>query len=543
MNQKLLIPLILCIAACAAAGCVQDTTVYPEILPEMEQILDAYISSIDGIERETVAELSSAAANLSTAPIESEDARTAIRTAYGNLVNVIAILYYEEASGDIMCAPRSSAQFGKELVTVSPGERERVVLHSPVSSPWFGEILSVSVPVYGEDAAVIGRVAAVYRTAELITAAAAEVPELEGYHLAVLAGDGTYIYSPQKYSIGTNYRDNGGKLVCNADKTSGTFYMKSYNVLTHAETPISSIWKKHAVQDSELIFALGTFEDTTDYAGLIDTSAAVENLTAYVEDMYFYSITHSQSDTVKYVNGLAGVSNASVYPAFVMEFDGTVLAMAGHAEYLGRNMNDVDDAYTIQAFKEMEMRAMQGGGFVHLYIDTSLEAVSKKGILSLAYVVPVGRNYFVGAEIPLEPHISEIQTNLTARLNENICTILSFFYKYGREETFAFINDPQNHGSDAVMTAVSYSGVCLADSGHPERVGTDVMGITDTHGDSMTREMLMIAKQGGGYMYFCAKDAKGRTCLYLCCIQPVEESWLVCAAVPVDMNVTLEMSL
>ncbi|MDO5846080.1 MAG: cache domain-containing protein, partial [Methanocorpusculum sp.] len=475
----------------------------------MEDSLDRYISVLEASAAQIDRTLISAADNLSAYDVGSDEARSVLRHLYANLDYTVATVYYDRNYNQIMQVPWTTTQFKPEQVAMSDADAKKIHILGPYINEWFGEVFAVSVPVFAPDGSYKGRVAAFFKSNSMILDGAENMTELSGYYLIAVSPDGVIIASPHKYLIGSSIND---KEVMDGMKegpgNSGITHTTVFNVMTHNSTPMTAIWKTADVHGSPIYIGLGKYENDLKLENYLDTSVSLENLTAYVRGIYTYAGTHAKNETLEYINGLDGLTPVSLYSAFAISYEGDVLAMAEHAEYIGRNLNSLDDSYGIPEFHEMRIRALQGGGYVHFFMDTSLDAAADYGILNMAYVIPVGSEYFVGASIPVADSISEIDSGIVKNLRKKMSEILNYFYEKGKYTTIDAINEGA-FGSEYVIGGASYTGVSLAHNLHPESVGVDFMQYTDSHGDSISREMVMIAKRGGGVMYYCYKLPDG----------------------------------
>ncbi|MDO5846082.1 MAG: hypothetical protein Q4Q04_04065 [Methanocorpusculum sp.] len=530
MNKKRILPVIILalFAVLLTAGCV-DTIAYPALTPEMDGILDQYIAIQKTSETAVADTLTRAAKQISALGYGSEQEREILRTVYTDIENSVAVSYYNAQTKELIYVPWTNAVFKAEDIAVSGSEKDGIVIHGPFTSDWYGQLISVSAPVYADNGAYIGRTAAYFRASELISIPAKEIPGISNYSIAAVNTDGTFLYATHNYLIGTNINNRTGEFT-RITNTSGTYRTITYNAVTREYVGYSALWKTETVCGTNITYLIGTTGEKTNYSAYIDPAVTIDDLTEYVQKIYFFADHHTREETIQYITNLEPLTNTSIYPAFAISFDGTMLAMTENPETTGMNMIQISDSYTKNIFSETNIRALQGGGYVHFFADDKLSAVPNEAIFNIIYVIPVGRDYYVGASIPASSAISAIDHTALPGLRSEMNSLLRIFYASGKEKTLSAVG---NADTGLRVTAVSYSGICLADNRRPEAAGTNIMDITNQHNDSMAREMIMIAKNGGGLMYFCTEEA-GSDVLYLCYIQPIQGDWLICAAKEIE---------
>lgn len=78
------------------------------------------------------------------------------------------------------------------------------------------------------------------------------------------------------------------------------------------------------------------------------------------------------------------------------------------------------------------------------------------------------------------------------------------------------------------MFADSFEGIVLAHGGNPELVGQDIMEITGKRGKKIMPEMIILAKQGKGWMeYYWTNPVSKKDERKLTYVMKVDETWFV----------------
>lgn len=527
-----------CIFAVLSAGCISETSTIPENYPvvddSMNALLDAYVVSLDGYASLHDGQLLSAADKLTVHDSASAEARGVLRYLYADMKDAVAVVFYDENFNSIIQVPWTTTQFKPVLIEVTEENKNSIVTHGPYDNEWFGSVFAVSAPVYSTDGSYKGRVAAFFRSNVLITAGSEGVPGIAGYALFVTGTDGTILASSHSYNIGTSAYDKEIVDSFKTSKDSGVIYMPVFNSLSREAVPMSAVWQKVRVHNTDLIVGLGKCGDAANLSAYIDPSITENELTAYVAEMQAYALAHTKEETLAYIHNLSGLTPASVYPAFAIEYDGNVLEMAGYPGYNGLNVNRLEDSYGIQQFKGMKLRALEGGGYIDFYMDTALAAVTDEAVLNLAYVLPVGSQYYVGAVIPTGSAVSGVDQSIITELDATMSAILRYFYDNKRDMLIKAVADGKFSSGTTVVTGISYTGEVLCQSPQFVPPGTNLFEALDSHGNTIVKDLSLAAKRGGGYLYYCYPGANNQNTLYVCSIQPLEGDWFIVVGTPAE---------
>jgi signal transduction histidine kinase len=76
--------------------------------------------------------------------------------------------------------------------------------------------------------------------------------------------------------------------------------------------------------------------------------------------------------------------------------------------------------------------------------------------------------------------------------------------KEGRDKALEVFNDPKGEfvRGDLYIFAHDFNGTCLASPNEPETIGKNELNSTDPNGVALGRNMLEVAKRGGGFSYY-----------------------------------------
>ncbi len=125
----------------------------------------------------------------------------------------------------------------------------------------------------------------------------------------------------------------------------------------------------------------------------------------------------------------------------------------------------------------------------------------------LSYVIPVDDTWFIGAGIYVQDNpLSQTQYVTWTKREDLTYQVRNMQYlakTEGIPAVIAMINDPK---SDLQIKglypfAVTENGIDLADALNPELAGTNQLGMTNSLGMPIAREVISLAQAGGGWMY------------------------------------------
>jgi signal transduction histidine kinase len=79
-----------------------------------------------------------------------------------------------------------------------------------------------------------------------------------------------------------------------------------------------------------------------------------------------------------------------------------------------------------------------------------------------------------------------------------------FVMEQGRDKALPIFNDPKGKfvRDGLYIIAYDFNGTCLAHPYEPQLVNTNVLNVTDVNGVALKRNMLEVARRGGGFTYY-----------------------------------------
>ncbi|MDV0444221.1 cache domain-containing protein [Methanorbis rubei] len=224
------------------------------------------------------------------------------------------------------------------------------------------------------------------------------------------------------------------------------------------------------------------------------------------------------------------------YSIFAFDRNKTMLADAYDHSLLGNPISYAVDSNGVEAGDLIHKRAMQGGGYVAYLYPNPAENMTEQ--LKLSYIVQVDDDWYIAAgsfgnysnlHVP-----AEVRENITSYLR----SVQTYAQSVDKDTAIATLNDPV--GSYAPRNnmrffAMDYNGTTLADPQYPQFVGENYLGMTDILGGSITRDAIILAKDGGGkqYVYTPKETTGGAYELRLEYILPAGDDWLILGAVTI----------
>ncbi|MDU9377041.1 hypothetical protein McpSp1_16850 [Methanocorpusculaceae archaeon Sp1] len=224
------------------------------------------------------------------------------------------------------------------------------------------------------------------------------------------------------------------------------------------------------------------------------------------------------------------------YSVFAFDRNKTLLADAYTYNIIGNSLSYVVDSNGVEAGDLIHRRAMQGGGYVLYLYPNPAENMTEQ--LKLSYIVQADDDWYIAAGV----FIDDSNQHVPAEVRENVTSYLRSVQKYAgsvdKDTAVATLNDPNGPYApeDLRFFAMDYHGTILADPQYPEFVGENYLGMTDVFGSSITRDAIILAKEGGGKQYVYSpkeRDEEGSE-LRLEYVLPAGDDWLILGAVTIE---------
>ncbi len=270
--------------------------------------------------------------------------------------------------------------------------------------------------------------------------------------------------------------------------------------------------------------------DNTNTQSGNNTRFTTKDLKTFVEKAYMYARTHTKEEALRAFNDPQGEFIDDELYIFAYDMNGTTLALPYQQSTIGINRWAGEDIIGVKAFQRFIDRAKFGGGFVYYqYPNPNNDFFTD---LKLSYVMSVNDDWLIGAGI--YPGTASLNYSWTER-DELITQVRNLQYLstvLPQEELLQMINDPESvvQVEGLYPFAVDAKGEVLANAHDPAETGKNQLGYTNSYGMSPIREIISLAKSGGGLMYSLVWDSALEKEVYvLIYAEPADEEIYYCS--------------
>lgn len=258
------------------------------------------------------------------------------------------------------------------------------------------------------------------------------------------------------------------------------------------------------------------------------------DLIAYVNNAVAYAKANGKDKAIKEFNNNKSVEfiKDDLY-VFAYDFDGNALAMPFQPELVGKNRIDVQDPNGVKYKRGMVNLAKRKGGFLYyIYPDPARNMTQR---LKLSYISKVDDTWWLGAGI----YLSNISANFSQESRNNLTNFVESALKYakdnGKDKALQAFND-KNGGffkGSLYVFADDFAGNTLALPVQPELIGKNRIDIVDPNGIELVRDMVDLAKNGGGFIYYIYPDPERNMTqrFKLSYVSKVDDAWWLAAGV------------
>lgn len=472
-----------------------------------------------------------------------------IRTYYDQYPDAAGIVWVD-ANGSVCREPVYSMSVllaAPEIAALNESSfaEHDVLMIGPLVSQTYGMVLCFAVPVYAEDKTYNGFVCIAHLPALLLN----ETPgtpyfKETDYELWVINDDGTYLYHPDAGLIGQNiYTDpmfvsepsvlTGVRAV--VEKPSGAMNYTGYDLSCTEVVEKTGVWTTVSFGGQDIRLVLDDYSYDVSQILFPDTIVTPDNLKSIAESMLVYAFENGRELTLNAMNNPSGPFATPGYDVFAFSMNGTLLSMPSQTYGVGMDRTNYRDAYSMLSVTSMINRCMQGGGYVHYYLKYPY--TDEQARLGLAYVMPVDENWFIGVDGPVQDHSVTYDMTKRTEVVHTVQAAQEYVLAFGREAALAKMMDATDPlvKEDTHLFALDYNGTLLADETNRSNVGKDVFYHTDSYGNSPIREVVMVARTGGGYLYIESENpVTHQHMLYLTYVEPVNDTWCIASAISLD---------
>lgn len=334
-----------------------------------------------------------------------------------------------------------------------------------------------------------------------------------GYTLWVAQPDGLVIYDKDTEEIGKNLltdslyqgytTKNAAKMVVEhpSGNVSYFFYDATWVNLSQRNAVWDTVYPGYGMEWRMVVTDNAEVKDTNETTATPTT----EELKSFVEKAYVYTQTHTKEEALRAFNDQNGEFVDGELYIFAYGMDGETLSLPYQPGLIGVNRWIREDPNGIKILQRMAARAQQGGGYVYYMGPNPDHQYAQE--FKLSYVIPVDDTWFIGAGIYVQENpLSQTQYVTWTKREDLTYQVRNMQYlakTEGIPAVIAMINDPN---SDLQIKglypfAVTENGIDLADALNPELAGTNQLGMTNSLGMSIAREVISLAQAGGGWMY------------------------------------------
>lgn len=261
-------------------------------------------------------------------------------------------------------------------------------------------------------------------------------------------------------------------------------------------------------------------------------------LVAFVEIAYEYAHVHGQEATLREFNNQTGQFVDGELYIFAYDTEGTTLALPFQPEIIGTKRWNITDANGTAFIQDMAATAQSDGGFArYLYVDPADNFTVKQ---KLSYVMMVDEGWFIGAGI-YDPQEDSpvVRAGTDPQVRESLESFVGEAIEYahtnGKDAAIAEFNDQSGTfvRDNLYIYAFDYNGTTLALPYQPQLIGTDLSGLQDPYGVNYTRVEILLAQQGGGFIFYHYYNPSHNMTLEpkMSYVQKVDDTWWVGAGV------------
>ncbi|MDU9375594.1 hypothetical protein McpSp1_01710 [Methanocorpusculaceae archaeon Sp1] len=558
MNRRLLLPLVVLIAVVCVVAIVMvsiSSTSSSEptnvsVSEDMIKLSEYFYQNVDRINQDITAEMQDTATKLSSSTPNDPEAQEILRDVFNKYPNSAGIAWVS-ADENVVNVPIYSLTgvlSSPELqnITEQSFAEHDVILTDPVMSNVYGMVVCFVVPVYAADGSYNGYLCFAHMPISLMN----DIPNTPyyngtNYELWIANSEGTVLCHSDISTIGYNYYTN--MLYRGLDKSfsgirpiietsEGTTKYEFYELNNVDVVEKTCIWNTLTFggQDMRLVVTNYPYEaPEVSFPETID----MDEITDVAQVLYLSAKKYGKEATLAAMNDPSGPFSDTGTDIFAISTDGVILSMPSKSKIVGLNRLNYQDVYGMRLVATMINRANQGGGYIHYYSE--LPYSPDQAIFGLACVIPVDETWFVGSRHSVLTNTAPINAEVRSKLIRAVQPIQEYVDVYGKEQTLSVLNDPfgEFNNADIRFNAISYEGILLADAEHPELIGTDMFSRVSPHGTSITRDLVLIAKQGGGFEYVETRDAdENFATISLMYVEPVDDEWFIAGAIELDSH-------
>ncbi|MDV0443159.1 hypothetical protein [Methanorbis rubei] len=548
-HKLLLIVLIGCVVAVLSAGCItaEKQIIYNEVPvnDQTEEVLAEFAKNLRNADLTPTLDLYYLSDQIGRVETE-QDVHDIIVDYYAKNIWMNRVVYYDNATGSSVEAPISSQGKISDIVPV-PTEKDFIAAGGvfgigPVYIPDLGWMELVYAPVFsptGEYKGCLLVVAELYHLLEEHELLSDTGVAYGNYTVLLTNHEGVITYATQQEYIGTKLEKGvpnkiGDSIIVLQDGVSGAYQYAGDN------TSITTAWEKTFVHKNEFTIYLTKKEYVPAVSYEDQFTPEPDQMRSEVTAVWRYAVTSGSDAAMKRIN-----EGFYFYEMYAVSSDGTILAASPEKkDKIGLNYINVRGRYGTSYMDHMITTAQQGGGYVTYFKASDDTQIPEAGLFTIAYVMPVNDDWFIVGVSPGSTNYTKINNNLRGDVVAVARAVVGYAHDNGIESVIEKIVD--NPGANGTLfteeistnisdlTIMDYNGTVYANLQHPEMAGENAMHYTDLFGASTIRKSVINAKSGGGISYdYQWNETPGYADLWLCSIEPIDDTYFVMAGTPV----------
>ena len=263
------------------------------------------------------------------------------------------------------------------------------------------------------------------------------------------------------------------------------------------------------------------------------------DLVTFVDDAVAYAKANGKEKAIEEFNNnkSAEFINGDRY-IFSEDFNAVGLAHPYRPDFVGKSLLDMKDVNGVAYKKNMVSVAKRGDGFVY-YVFAN-PAHDNKQELKLTYVKKVDDNWWLGSGI----YLSNMSANFSQESRNNLIDFVESAVKYakdnGKDRALKVFNDKNGtfFKKGLYVFADDYAGNTLALPTQPELISKNRIDVEDPNGVKLVRDMIDVAKNGGGFTYYIYPDPERNMTpgFKLSYVAKVDNNWWLAAGVYAPVN-------
>ena len=549
MKKTLFVIAVACTLVCIlfTGGCVQSTddTLPPEVRYASQ--LETAVSLADVLNDRRTLLMENA---LSTASGIAEDPENVTHVhaelaALFQEATELRAAYFLNSTGYVCTGvPYHVEQFQGNYassLTLSPdmGVTLQILYRHDSHSPAVPEVI---IPVHAADGTYLGALVCAFDTSTGQAILEAHIPPGTNWDCWILDGDGNVLIAPQNRLIGISIWDLDAPDKAGMARAFQRVYQEKsgvvlYNTYSYTQLKLSDFvaaWDTLPLTNGSrdnltVVIVSELTEPQESYIPIRSTNLSLEE---FVYSAYRYAMEHGQAATLAELNNRSGQFTTKEYYVYAMD-DEVLLAHPYLPQMIGSIADDQDEN-GVKVGQLLNRRAHQGGGYVLSQYPNP--AANMQSQIKVNYVLPVHDSWYVCSGFYLNES-GDVPVAAKESLMRYLRTVASYTASVSMEEAVRTLNDPAGPYApgDIRFFAMDYAGTILADPQYPQYVGRNYMAMTDAYGSSLTRDLIILAKDGGGlqYAYVPLENGRGLSEIRLEYVLPVNGEWLVFASIPI----------